>query len=267
MQNVELKRFNNHDFGSIRVLEMNGEPWFIGKDVAKALGYSNTSDALSKHVDREDKLQIAKHDLLNQSDIGTKGAVIINESGLYSLILSSKLPNAKKFKRWVTSEVLPSIRKTGNYVSDKERLQLQLFSDDKLVVVHAHKELIKLEKAPLLAQLEEQAPDVVFARAIGNSSTLISVAELATLMNQNGIEIGRNRLFEWLRVHGYLVKQKGERRNLPTQKSTDLGVLKMVESPAKDYHGEDVINKVAKVTPKGQQYFLNKFLLEEKKGA
>lgn len=262
MQNVELKRFNNHDFGSIRVIEMDGEPWFVGKDVATILGYVDTYGALKNHVDNEDK-QNCQHNSFESN----RGLMMINESGLYSLILGSKLPNAKKFKRWVTCEVLPSIRKTGNYISDKERLQLQLFSDDKLVVANAYKGLIEIEKAPLIAKIEEQAPKVVFAEAIRECSTLISIAELATLLNQNGVDIGGNRLFEWLRTNGYLVKRNGSRRNLPTQRSIDLGVLRMVENPAKDYHGNPVINKTTMVTPKGQQYFLNKFLLEEKEGA
>ena len=124
MNNVELKLFNNHDFGSIRAVRINGEPWFVGKDVATILGYVDTYGALKNHVDNEDK-QNCQHNSFESN----RGLMIINESGLYSLILGSKLPNAKKFKRWVTCEVLPSIRKTGNYISDKERLQLQLFSD------------------------------------------------------------------------------------------------------------------------------------------
>ncbi len=110
----ELKIFNNNEFGEVRTIEIKGEAWFIGKDVASALGYSNTRDALSKRVDLEDK-GVANHDTLG----GTQEVTIINESGLYSLILSSKLPNAKKFKKWVTSEVLPSIRKNGMYATDE----------------------------------------------------------------------------------------------------------------------------------------------------
>ena len=184
-----------------------------------------------------------------------------------SLIFKSNKEQAEEFQNWVTDDVLPMIRQTGVYISEKERLQLKLFSDDKGIVVDAYKKLIQLETKPLLEQLEEQAPDVAFAKAIGKSSTLISVAELSNLMSQNGVEMGRNRLFDWLRVNGYLVKQKGPRRNLPTQRAIDLGILKMVEDPAKDYHGNPVINKTTMVTPKGQQYFLNKFLLEEEKGA
>ena len=126
VQNLEV--FENEEFGPVRATTINNEPWFIGKDVAEILGYKNTSDALSKHVDEEDKMQIAKYDLQNYKDIGTKGAVVINESGLYSLILSSKLPNAKKFKRWVTSDVLPSIRKTGGYIPHDENM-----SDDEIM--------------------------------------------------------------------------------------------------------------------------------------
>ena len=158
--NNNLITFNNEEFGQVRVLEINNEPWFVGKDVASVLGYKNTSDALVKHVDEDDKMQIAKHDLKNQDDIGTKGAQIINESGLYSLILSSKLDSAKKFKRWVTSEVLPTIRKTGGYVSDDDLfIESYLpFADDNtkllfkttLETVRKQNELIKQQQEEII---------------------------------------------------------------------------------------------------------------------
>lgn len=262
MQNTEIKLFENHEFGVVRVVEINGEPWFVGKDVAIILGYVDTYGALKSHVDDEDK-----QNCQNNGFESNRGLIVINESGLYSLIISSKLPTAKKFKRWVTSDVLPSIRKTGNYISDKERLQLQLFSDDKLIVANAHKELVELEKAPLIAKIEEQAPDVAFAKAIGDSEGLIYISDLAKILRQNGVDIGGNRLFDWLRDNGYLIKRKGQTRNLPTQRSIDLGVLRMVEKPGEDYYGNPVINRRAKVTPKGQRYFLDKFLVLEVKGA
>lgn len=266
MNDIKLKLFNNNDFGSIRIIDINGEPWFVGKDVAEALGYVDTKSAIRDHVSVEDK-EVIQRGQITTLEIPNRGLMIINESGLYSLILGSKLSNAKKFKRWVTSEVLPSIHRTGNYISDKERLQLQLFSDDKLVVVHAHKELIEMEKAPLLAQLEEQAPDVAFARAIGDSETLIYISELAKILKQNGVDMGERRLFDWLRDHGYLIKRKGQTRNLPTQRSIDLGILKIVEKPYDKPNGEKLIGRTAMVTPKGQRYFLDKFLALAVKGA
>lgn len=254
----------------VEMIVLNGVPYFNPYHVGICLGLSNSTvrDYVSQMNDRQ--VRKFKNSDVENTDIrklNNAGENFLTESGVYKLIFKSNKEQAEEFQNWVTDDVLPMIRQTGSYISEKERLQLKLFSDDKGIVVDAHKKLIQLETKPLLERLEEQAPHVAFAKAIGKSSTLISIAELSNLMSQNGVEMGRNRLFEWLRVHGYLVKQKGPRRNLPTQRAIDLGILKMIEDPAKDYHGNPVINKMTMVTPKGQQYFLNKFLLEEKKGA
>ena len=254
----------------VEMIVLNGVPYFNPYHVGVCLGLSNST--VRDHIANMNSKQVVKltNSIVDNTDfrkLHNTGENFLTESGVYKLIFKSNKEQAEEFQNWVTDDVLPMIRQTGVYISEKERLQLKLFSDDKGVVVDAHKKLIQLETKPLLEQLEEQAPDVAFAKAIGKSSTLISVAELSNLMSQNGVEMGRNRLFDWLRVNGYLVKQKGPRRNLPTQRAIDLGVLKMIEDPAKDYHGNPVINKTTMVTPKGQQYFLNKFLLEEKKGA
>ncbi|MCU7200801.1 phage antirepressor KilAC domain-containing protein [Turicibacter sanguinis] len=254
----------------VEMIVLNGVPYFNPYHVGVCLGLSNST--VRDHIANMNSKQVVKltNSIVDNTDfrkLHNTGENFLTESGVYKLIFKSNKEQAEEFQNWVTDDVLPMIRQTGVYISEKERLQLKLFSDDKGVVVDAHKKLIQLETKPLLEQLEEQAPDVAFAKAIGKSSTLISIAELSNLMSQNGVEMGRNRLFEWLRVHGYLVKQKGPRRNLPTQRAIDLGILKMIEDPAKDYHGNPVINKTTMVTPKGQRYFLNKFLLEEKKGA
>lgn len=254
----------------VEMVVLNGIPYFNPYHVGVCLGLSNST--IRDHIANMNSKQVVKltNSIVDNTDfrkLHNTGENFLTESGVYKLIFKSNKEQAEEFQNWVTDDVLPMIRQTGVYISEKERLQLKLFSDDKGVVVDAHKKLIQLETKPLLEQLEEQAPEVAFAKAIGKSSTLISVAELSNLMSQNGVEIGRNRLFEWLRANGYLVKQKGPRRNLPTQRAIDLGVLKMIEDPAKDYHGNPVINKTTMVTPKGQQYFLNKFLSEEKKGA
>ena len=254
----------------VEMIVLNGVPYFNPYHVGVCLGLSNST--VRDHIANMNSKQVVKltNSIVDNTDfrkLHNTGENFLTESGVYKLIFKSNKEQAEEFQNWVTDDVLPMIRQTGVYISEKERLQLKLFSDDKGVVVDAHKKLIQLETKPLLEQLEEQAPDVAFAKAIGKSSTLISVAELSNLMSQNGVEMGRNRLFEWLRVHGYLVKQKGPRRNLPTQRAIDLGILKMIEDPAKDYHGNPVINKTTMVTPKGQQYFLNKFLSEKKKGA
>ena len=228
----------------VEMVVLNGIPYFNPYHVGVCLGLGESAVrmALSKMTHKQVvKLTNSAVKDIDIRKLNNAGENFLTESGVYKLIFKSNKEQAEEFQK--------------------------LFSDDKGIVVDAHKKLIQLETKPLLEQLEEQAPDVAFAKAIGKSSTLISVAELSNLMSQNGVEMGRNRLFDWLRVNGYLVKQKGPRRNLPTQRAIDLGILKMIEDPAKDYHGNPVINKMTMVTPKGQQYFLNKFLLAEKKGA
>lgn len=254
----------------VEMVVLNGIPYFNPYHVGVCLGLSNST--VRDHIANMNSKQVVKlkNSIVDNTDfrkLHNTGENFLTESGVYKLIFKSNKEQAEEFQNWVTDDVLPMIRQTGSYISEKERLQLNLFSEDKGVVVDAHKKLIQLETQPLLEQIEEQAPKVAFAEAVGKCSTLISIAELSNLLSQNGVDMGRNRLFEWLRANGYLVKQKGPRRNLPTQRAIDLGVLKMIEDPAKDYHGNPVINKTTMVTPKGQQYFLNKFLSEEKKGA
>lgn len=242
----ELQVFKNQEFGSVRTLTLNDEPWFVGKDVADVLGYKNTKDALAKHVDAEDKLG---------SQIATSGQnrnmTIINESGLYSLVLSSKLPSAKKFKRWVTSEVLPALRKTGQY-------QVKELSGSELMakaLIEAQSVLAAKDKV-----IEEMKPKVVFADAVATSHTSILVGELAKILKQNGIDMGQKRLFAWLREKGYLIKRQGTDYNMPTQKAMDLGLFEIKEGSYVNGSGVNITTKTPKVTGKGQQYFINKFL-------
>jgi anti-repressor protein len=241
----ELKIFNNEEFGKIRTVTIDNEPWFVGKDVAVILGYSNPQKALRDHVDEEDRT-------LNDSFTvnGTKG-ILINESGLYGLILSSKLPNAKKFKHWVTAEVLPVLRKTGRYnlqqPQGKELLALAVLEAQKTIEEQT-------------AQIEEMKPKAIFADAVATSHTSILIGDLAKILKQNGIETGQKRLFEWLRENGYLSKRKGTEWNSPTQKSMNLGLFEVKETTAMNPDGSVRINKTTKVTGKGQQYFINKFL-------
>lgn len=211
----ELKIFKNKQFGEVRVLDKDGEPWFAGKDVAEILGYSNTKDAIAAHVDTEDKTIIQKSDFPTL-DIPNRGMTVINESGLYSLMLSSKLPQAKQFKHWVTSEVLPSIRKHGGYIAGQETL-----SDDELLaraVMVANSKIAEWDKliAEKDVQIQQMKPKEVFADAVATSQTSILIGELAKLLRQNGVEIGQNRLFAWLRENGYLIKRKGADYNMPT---------------------------------------------------
>lgn len=256
----ELKIFQNSEFGTIRTLSINNEPWFVGKDVASILGYAKPENAIANHVYEEDKTST----LIQGSGSNYKSkAIIINESGLYSLILSSKLPRAKEFKRWVTSEVLPSIRKHGAYMTE-ETLQRAITSPDFLIKLAT--ELKREQNARKLAeqQVKELTPKGIFADAVKASDTSILVGELAKLLKQNGVNIGRNRLFDWMKDNGYLIK-KGMERNMPTQKSMEMKLLEIKERNISNPDGSIKIVKTPKVTGKGQIYFINK-LLKAKEG-
>lgn len=258
----ELKIFKNPEFGSVRTVEIEGEAWFVGKDVASALGYANTADAIQKHVDNDDKLE---------SQITISGqnrkVVVINESGLYSLSMSSKLPSAKKFKRWVTSEVLPSIRKHGGYIAGQETL-----SDDELMakaLLVAKNKIAERDKIISQQQekIEADKPKTIFADAVVASDTSILVGELAKILKQNGVNMGQNRLFSWLREKGYLIKRKGTDYNMPTQKSMEMGLFEVKETAITHSDGHVTVTRTPKVTGKGQQYFINKFLNEDELSA
>lgn len=256
--NNEIKVFSNEEFGSIRRVEINGEFWLIGKDVAQALGYSNPRKALADHVDEEDK-GVTKCDTLG----GAQDITIINESGLYSLVLSSKLPTAKKFRRWVTSEVLPSIRKHGAYMTP-ETLEAAILNPDYLIkVATALKQETEKRKA-LEAKVQTDAPKVLFADSVAASTSTVLIGELAKIMRQNGINMGEKRLFQWMRDNGYLVKRKGTDHNMPTQLSMEQGLFRVKETVISHSDGHTSISKTPKVTGKGQTFFLNKFLREGK---
>lgn len=242
----ELQVFNNQEFGSVRTLTLNDEPWFVGKDVAKILGYVDTNKAIAMHVDEDDKLNDK-----TALSLGQRGGWFINESGLYSLILSSKLPSAKKFKRWVTSEVLPALRKSGQY-------QVKELSGQELMakaLIEAQSVLAAKDK-----QIEEMKPKALFADAVATSHTSILVGELAKILKQNGIDMGQKRLFAWLREKGYLIKRQGTDYNMPTQKAMELGLFEIKEGSYVNGSGVNITTKTPKITGKGQQYFINKFL-------
>ena len=255
--NNEIKAFSNEEFGSIRRVEVNGEFWLVGKDVAQALGYSNPQKAVRDHVDEEDKT-------VNDSfTVNGTPIALINESGLYSLVLSSKLPSAKKFKRWVTSEVLPSVRKHGAYMTP-ETLEAAILNPDYLLkVATALKEETDKRKA-LESKVQADAPKVLFADSVAASTSTILISELAKILRQNGVNTGEKRLFRWMRENGYLVKRNGTDYNMPTQMSMELGILKVKETVVCHSDGHTSISKTPKVTGKGQTYFLNKFLGEDK---
>ena len=247
----EIKIFENSEFGKVRMIIKNGEIWFVGKDIAEILGYSETN-AMTKRLEEEDFIS----DKLAGMNMKS---ILINESGLYAAILGSHLEMAKKFKRWVTSEVLPSIRKHGGYISGQEKL-----SDDELMARALEVAQRKIaEKNKLIEEqankIQQDTPKVLFADSVSASSTSILVGELAKLLNQNGIKTGQKRLFSWLRENGYLMKNTSS-FNLPTQKAMELGLFEIKESTVINPDNSVRINKTTKVTGKGQLYFVNKFL-------
>lgn len=256
--NNEIKVFSNEEFGSIRRVEVDGEFWLIGKDVAQVLGYKNPQEAIRTHVDDDDK---GVSEILTPG--GKQNVPIINESGLYSLVLSSKLPTAKKFRRWVTSEVLPSIRKHGAYMTP-ETLEAAILNPDYLLkVATALKEETDKRKA-LESKVQADAPKVLFADSVAASTSTVLIGELAKIMRQNGINMGEKRLFQWMRDNGYLVKRKGTDHNMPTQLSMEQGLFRVKETVISHSDGHTSISKTPKVTGKGQTFFLNKFLREGK---
>lgn len=245
MNEVQLFNFENHE---VRSLLINSEPWFVGRDVAEVLGYKKPENAIANHVDDDDKTTTLIQGIGSNYKSKT---MIINESGLYCLVLSSKLPSAKKFKRWVTSEVLPALRKTGQY-------QVKELSGSELMaraLIEAQNVLAAKDKV-----IEEMKPKVVFADAVATSHTSILVGELAKILKQNGIDMGQKRLFAWLREKGYLIKHQGTDYNMPTQKAMDLGLFEIKEGSYVNGSGVNITTKTPKITGKGQQYFINKFL-------
>lgn len=245
MNEVQLFNFENHE---VRSLLINSEPWFVGRDVAEVLGYKKPENAIANHVDDDDKTTTLIQGIGSNYKSKT---MIINESGLYCLVLSSKLPSAKKFKRWVTSEVLPALRKTGQY-------QVKELSGSELMaraLIEAQNVLAAKDKV-----IEEMKPKVVFADAVATSHTSILVGELAKILKQNGIDMGQKRLFAWLREKGYLIKRQGTDYNMPTQKAMELGLFEIKEGSYVNGSGVNITTKTPKITGKGQQYFINKFL-------
>ena len=244
-----IMTFVNEEFGSIRSMIINGEPWFVGRDIAIILGYSKPRNALALHVDEDDALKQGVTDNLGR----TQETTVINESGFYSLVLASKLPNAKKIKKWVTSEVLPTIRKTGGYVDDPDK-----FADYYLPFAdEATKQMFKIQHEyirQLHSKINTDKPKVDFADQVADTTNVIDMGEMAKLANDRGIRIGRNRLFSWLRVMGILMMN-----NIPYQEYMDRGYFKLKESL---YYTDGVYKtrQTTYVTGKGQRYIIDKLL-------
>lgn len=249
----DIKLFSSSEFGSVRVVTINGEPYFVGKDIAKVLGYSNSRKALSDHVDEEDK-GVTKCDTLG----GAQEMVVVNESGLYSLILSSKLPTAKKFKHWVTSEILPAVRKHGAYMTP-ETIEKTLNDPDFIIGLATKLKEEQERSRALAADNLRMKPKEIFADAVSVSEDAILIGALAKILKGNGVDIGQKRLFKWMRDEGYLIKS-GRDVNAPTQRSMNLGLFKVKERTINNPDGSTRLTRTTLVTGKGQLYFVNKFL-------
>lgn len=248
MNNIQL--FTSAEFGVIRTIKDADTIYFVGKDVAEVLGYTNTRKALADHVDPEDK----KDGVTIRDSIGRdQTPVVINESGLYSLVLSSKLPSAKRFKRWITSEVLPALRRQGGYMLTSENETPEQIMARALKIAD---EALKRKDA----LIDELKPKALFADALSVSKNTCLVGELAKLMRQNGVDIGQNRLFERLRHDGYLGRH-GSNHNVPTQRAVDMGLFVIKETTIPHADGHTTLQRTPKVTGKGQRYFIEKYVL------
>lgn len=250
MNNIQL--FTSAEFGDIRTIKDAEAVYFVGKDVAEILGYANTRDALNSHVDEEDK-QVLTSQNTTLENIPNRGLTVINESGLYSLVLSSKLPSAKRFKRWITSEVLPALRRQGGYMLTSENETPEQIMARALKIAD---EALKRKDA----LIDELKPKALFCDAVSVSKNTCLIGELAKLMRQNGVDIGQNRLFERLRQDGYLCRH-GSNHNVPTQRAVDLGLFVIKETVISHADGHTTLQRTPKVTGKGQRYFIEKYVL------
>lgn len=253
MDTANIQKFHHEQFGDIRTVEIDGEIWFVGKDVANALGYTNSRKAIGDHVQKND-LGVT----FCYTSSGLRKLATMNESGLYSLILSSKLPSARSFKHWVTSEVLPSLRKHGAYMTYDTVKHIMSDPDNWISLLttlkNEHEEKLAAQK-----KLQEAVPKIQFADAASASDDCILIRTLAQFLQSNGINIGQNRLFERLRQDGFLIRQKGDTYNTPTQKAMALGLFQVRETIVQTDKGRRFV-QTPKVTGKGQQYFLEYFL-------
>ncbi|MED0870153.1 phage antirepressor [Bacillus spizizenii] len=250
----ELQKVFNYQDQQVRTVVKDGQPWFVAKDVCNVLNHSNHKVAVSR-LDEDEVSKVYLTDSLGRNQKTT----VVNEAGLYSLILTSNKPEAKQFKRWITHEVIPTIRKTGGYVANDDLfIQTYLPQADEntrlffKATLHTMKEQSK--------QIETMKPKVIFAEAVESSESSVLVGELAKIIQQNGVDIGPNKLFQWLRDNGYLIRKKGESFNLPTQRSMDMGLFEIKKRTVSNLDGSIRTTRTPKVTGKGQIYFVNKFM-------
>jgi anti-repressor protein len=251
-----MQVFKNEEFGQVRVIDEGGKTLFCGADVAQALGYSNFRDAIRRHCKG-----VVKRDSLTNG--GAQSLSYIPEGDVYRLVTHSKLPSAEKFERWVFDDVLPTIRRTGGYVDNDElfiNTYMPTLDGESRAMFKAT--LSSLRKAN--EKIEEDKPKVLFAEAVDSSVNSILISDLAKLIKQNGVDIGQNRLYSWMRENGYLIKRRGSDYNSPTQKSMEAGWFEIKERTVTKPDGQIIVTKTPKVTGRGQQYFVNKFLASTK---
>lgn len=246
---TDIQIFKNEQFGEVRTIEKNGEPWFVAKDVCGALEIANSNDAISR-LD-EDEKGVVLTDTLG----GKQKTAIVSEAGLYTLVLGSRKPEAKAFKRWITHEVIPTIRRHGAYATETTIESIIADPESGIKLLQALKtEQERRKEAEAIA--EAQKPKALFADAVAASDNSILVGELAKILRQNGVETGQNRLFRWMRDNGYIMRYA----NTPTQYSMERGLMEVKERAINNPDGSVRITQTTKVTGKGQAYFVNKFL-------
>lgn len=254
-----MNQLQHFDFKGrqVRTVVVDNEPMFVGKDIAEVLGYSKPANAVNKYV--PDKFKgVTK--LMTPG--GKQDFVIVSEAGLYKLVFKSGMPNADEFTDWVAAEVLPSIRKHGAYMTP-ETIEKAIYNPDFIINLATQLKDEQAKTAALTADNETMKPKALFADAVATSHTTILVGDLAKVIKQNGVDIGAKRLFAWLREQGYLIKRIGTDYNSPTQRAMELGLFEVKETAISHSDGHVTVQKTPKVTGKGQQYFINKFLQKE----
>lgn len=246
----EIQVFRNEQFGEVRTVVLDGEPWFVANDICRVLEFANSSDVI-KRLDDDEKSGV----VLNDPHGRAQNTNVVSEAGLYTLVLGSRKPEAKRFKRWITHEVIPTIRRHGAYATGATIENIIADPESGIKLLQALKrEQERRKEAEELA--EKQKPKVLFADAVEASDNSILVGELAKILRQNGVETGQNRLFRWMRNNGYIMRYK----NIPTQYSMELGLMDIKERAINNPDGSVKLTQTIKITGAGQRYFINKFL-------
>ena len=250
MNNLQIFNYNGNE---VRTIQKDGEPWWVLKDVCGILGISKYRDTASR-LDEDERGSVRV-----DTPGGEQEMTVVNESGLYNVILRSDKPEAKPFRKWVTSEVLPSIRKHGAYMTP-QKIEEVLLNPDTIIKLATELKAEQEKRVVLESKVEQDKPLVAFANSVSVAKTSILVGELAKLLKQNGVDMGQNRLFAWMRENGYLISRKGTDYNMPTQRSMEMELFEIKLTTISHGDGHTSISKTPKVTGKGQIYFINLFL-------